>query len=117
MNKIISLTFAANYNTINELLNYISNLLQIAFEERDSSYSGSYQKANFDNGTIMVYPNFNEVENEWKYESYKEYKYLIGIRIEKGKKIEREEKGKFFEDVFSQEGFILTFRKEMPTNS
>lgn len=117
MNKIISFTFAANYNSLNELLTYLANLLQITFEARDSSYSGNYQKAHFDNGTIMVYPNFNESENEWKYEEYKDCKYLIGVRIEKGKKVERVEKENFFEDAFSKKGFKLVFRAETPVNS
>ena len=117
MNKIISLIFAANGNNVNGILGYLSNILQISFDERDSSYTGEYHKAHFENGTIRVYPNFQQEENEWRYENFKQYPYIIGVRIEKGKKLERENKGLFFEDALSQKGFKLISKEEFPANS
>jgi hypothetical protein len=117
MNKIISLIFAAGGNNINAILDSLSNILKMSFDERDSSYTGEYLKATFENGTIRVYANYQLEEKEWRYEDFKQYAYVIGVRIDKGKKLERENKGTFFEDAFSQKGFKLISKEEFPTNS
>lgn len=116
MNKIISLIFAAGGNDVSGILDYLNSNLNISFDERDSSYTGEYHKATFENGTIRVYSNYQQEENEWRYESFKQYPYVIGVRIDKGKKLERENKGIFFEDAFSQKGFKLISKEELPTN-
>ncbi|MCS3799199.1 hypothetical protein [Niastella sp. OAS944] len=114
MNKIISLIYAAG-GDVNGILDYL-NSLNITFNERDSSYTGGYHKAAFENGTIRVYSNYQQEEKEWRYESFKQYPYVIGVRIDKGKKLERENKGMFFEDAFSQKGFMLISKEESPTD-
>lgn len=117
MNKIISLIFAAGGNDVNTILGYLNSILNTGFDERDSSYTGEYHKAAFENGTIRVYANYQQEEKEWRYEDFKQYPYVIGVRIDKGKKLERENKGTFFEDAFSQKGFKLISKEEFPTNS